>query len=138
MVDDLLVLLDVCCTLTPHPKHTNIVFQPTDAVEVSIFLHDIRRVIMGNRSVIDTAPLQVYISVLLFSPTRSIVRNQFNNEEPKWVIRKPTIADKWSVYLQTLEGHSDSVNSVAWSHDATRLASASSDKTIKIWDPATG
>ena len=28
--------------------------------------------------------------------------------------------------------------SVAWSHDASRLASASYDKTVKIWDPATG
>ncbi|KAL2138077.1 hypothetical protein VTI28DRAFT_7495 [Corynascus sepedonium] len=27
---------------------------------------------------------------------------------------------------------------MAWSHDAARLASASWDKTVKIWDPATG
>jgi WD40 repeat protein len=27
---------------------------------------------------------------------------------------------------------------VAWSHDATRLASASLDHTVRIWDPATG
>jgi WD40 repeat protein len=27
---------------------------------------------------------------------------------------------------------------VAWSHDTTRLASASGDTTVKIWDPATG
>ena len=40
--------------------------------------------------------------------------------------------------ISTLEGHSRSVWSVAWSHDATRLASASNDNTIKIWDPATG
>jgi WD40 repeat protein len=40
--------------------------------------------------------------------------------------------------LSTLEGHSNSVNSVAWSHDATRLASASFDRTVRIWDPATG
>ncbi|KAK4153208.1 hypothetical protein C8A00DRAFT_43834 [Chaetomidium leptoderma] len=36
------------------------------------------------------------------------------------------------------EGHRNVVNSVAWSHDATRLASGSADKTIKIWDPTTG
>ncbi|KAF2174670.1 hypothetical protein K469DRAFT_613817 [Zopfia rhizophila CBS 207.26] len=36
--------------------------------------------------------------------------------------------------LQTLEGHSSSVRSVAFSHDSARLASASYDETVKIWD----
>src|SRR5208282_3964702 len=40
--------------------------------------------------------------------------------------------------LQTLEGHSRSVMSVAFSHDNKRLASASGDNTIKIWDAASG
>ena len=80
----------------------------------------------------------MYTSALVFSPARSITRNQFENEEPKWIIRKPAVADNWSACLQTLEGHGGSVNSVAWSHDAARLASASADKTVKIWDPATG
>jgi WD40 repeat protein len=39
---------------------------------------------------------------------------------------------------QTLEGHSDWVRSVAFSPDGKQLASGSNDKTIKLWDPATG
>ncbi|KAL4750011.1 WD40-repeat-containing domain protein [Aspergillus terricola var. indicus] len=39
---------------------------------------------------------------------------------------------------QTLEGHSAGVWSVAFSPDGKQLASGSSDKTIKLWDPATG
>ena len=33
-----------------------------------------------------------------------------------------------------LKGHSNSVLSVAFSHDSARLASASYDKTVKIWN----
>jgi WD40 repeat protein len=46
--------------------------------------------------------------------------------------------NEWSACLQTLEGHSGSVSSVAFSHDSTRLASASVDTTVKIWDAGSG
>jgi WD40 repeat protein len=39
---------------------------------------------------------------------------------------------------QTLEGHSNGVWSVAFSRDSKLLASASGDKTVKVWDAATG
>lgn len=38
----------------------------------------------------------------------------------------------------TLEGHTDFVNSVAFSADGRRIASGSADMTVKIWDAATG
>ena len=36
------------------------------------------------------------------------------------------------------QGHSDYVNSVAWSSDGKRLASAGYDQTVQVWDASNG
>jgi eukaryotic-like serine/threonine-protein kinase len=40
--------------------------------------------------------------------------------------------------LLTLGGHTDAVNGVAYSPDGTRIASGSSDGTVRVWDAITG
>jgi WD40 repeat protein len=93
---------------------------------------------MYHKRVIETSPLQAYASALLFSPARSLIRCLFKEEESKLITIKPAIRDEWSGCLQTLEGHSGRVWSVAFSHDSARLASASDDSTVKIWDASSG
>jgi WD40 repeat protein len=42
------------------------------------------------------------------------------------------------IQVSRLEGHTDEVKSVAWSPSGERLASASDDKTLMVWDNTSG
>ncbi|CCF40444.1 NWD1 protein [Colletotrichum higginsianum] len=99
---------------------------------------DALRFIRTHRASIESNPLQTYASALVFSPMRSITRELFHQEEPRWIVTKPSMEDEWNACLQTLEGHNSPVASVAFSGDGTQLASASYDNTVKVWDGATG
>src|ERR1700676_2845519 len=44
----------------------------------------------------------------------------------------------WMSGATLLEGHSDKIFAVAWSPDGRYLASGSRDKTVRIWNVATG
>ncbi|KAF2176924.1 WD40 repeat-like protein [Zopfia rhizophila CBS 207.26] len=109
-----------------------------DAFALIQLVQDACRFIMSHKRAIENSPLQAYASALVFSPEHSLVRSYFKEEEPRWITIKPAIGDQWSACLQTLEGHSSRVRSVTFSHDSARLASASSDQTVKIWDVSSG
>ena len=106
--------------------------------ELENFLKDANRFVLKHIQMIDNTPLQVYCSGLAFSPTDSIIRRIFNNQRPNWILALPQVEKSWSAGLQTLEGHSDPVLSVAFSPDGQRIVSGSYDDTIKLWDAQTG
>lgn len=93
---------------------------------------------MNHQGAIENTPLQAYASALLFSPTKSLIRKLFHYEEPDHITIVPAMGEEWNACLQTLEGHTSFVSCVVFSHDLTRLASASGDRTVKIWDPSSG
>ncbi|SCO92739.1 related to WD40-repeat protein (notchless protein) [Fusarium oxysporum] len=106
--------------------------------QVLSFLHDANRFVLNYRWIIDTAPLQLYASAIVFAPKQSIIRQTFKHYLPGWISLLPKVALDWNAVLQTLEGHTDQVTSVAFSKDGNHIASGSYDHTVKIWDVATG
>ncbi|BCR89976.1 WD40 repeat domain-containing protein [Aspergillus chevalieri] len=106
--------------------------------EISKFLYDAKRFLLKNIHIIDIAPYQLYCSALIFSPTESIIRKAFEGERFRKIHILPQEESFWSAEIQTLEGHSGSVLSVAFSADGQTVASGSGDRTIKLWDVTIG
>ncbi|KAL1897798.1 hypothetical protein Cpir12675_002225 [Ceratocystis pirilliformis] len=105
--------------------------------ELQEIIKDARRFLLSHRDIIEVAPLQVYVSALIFSPTSSLIR-RFSQEELSWIELKPRIEADWDACLQTLEGHGRGVTSAVVSSDGLRLASGSRDNTVKVWDATSG
>ncbi|KAF2399700.1 hypothetical protein EJ06DRAFT_511907 [Trichodelitschia bisporula] len=97
--------------------------------ELQSFLFDAKRFLLKNRWIIEHAPLQTYISALIFAPEMSIIRKQFQMQIPDWILFQPNMQDTWDAALQTLEGHSGAVRVVAFSPDGKQLA---------LWDAGSG
>jgi WD40 repeat protein len=81
---------------------------------------------------IESRPLQIYKSALIFSPEASVVRSLFKDYIPKWLHQMPTTGRHWDPLLQSfasLTGYD-----VAFSPDGKMVASTGGT----IWDTSTG
>jgi WD40 repeat protein len=102
-------------------------------------VHDCKRFLMYARHGIEQSPLQTYVSAALFAPRGSVIRRMVGKTKlVSCVERSPQTPEYWSALLLVLEGHSGTVNSVQFSPDGSKLASASDDKKVIVWDPSTG
>ncbi len=90
--------------------------------------------LLSNRTIIERAPLQIYYSALVFAHEKSIIRRAFEQYVPYWMQTNPIVQSYWNAALRTLEGHSGSDNSVAFSPGSESAVSGSWDRTVRLWD----
>ncbi|KAL7934913.1 hypothetical protein V8C35DRAFT_300153 [Trichoderma chlorosporum] len=111
----------------------------SDERAIRALTEDAYRFILAHKVGVELAPLQVYSSALIFSPTSSIVRQTYEKTEvPKWIISKPEMPIEWTARLQSIEGYEGWIHFLRFSPDGTQLASLSSNDTVKVWDVKTG
>ncbi|KAL6790855.1 hypothetical protein J3E68DRAFT_443102 [Trichoderma sp. SZMC 28012] len=112
--------------------------EPETGIKISAFLNDAKQFVRTHASTIESWPLQTYSSALVFTPSDSVVRAQFEDSIPSWILFPPPVDHSLNPCTLLIEGRSNYVECMAFSHDSTLLASGSRDQTLKVWDLVTG
>lgn len=109
----------------------------TSNPEVREFLLDAKRFVWRHQQLIMTAPLQIYVSALIFTPKASLVRE--TGSIPKWIDQVPSLEEDWGSLLQTFTFpiYAHETCSVSWSPD-DQLIAGFSNGVLRIWDARTG
>ncbi|CAG7849681.1 Vegetative incompatibility protein HET-E-1, partial [Serendipita indica DSM 11827] len=100
--------------------------------------HDTVRLVQRHQKILEKSALDIYSSGLLFLPRKSqlwtIYKSKFSDRLPR-IIGGPSV--HWPSH-QTLTGHTNTVQCLAFLPDGRRLASGSWDGTVRLWDGTTG
>ncbi|KAL3608845.1 hypothetical protein FPOAC2_03856 [Fusarium poae] len=112
--------------------------EESDALELSLLAYDMKRFILSNRWIVDHAPLQIYVSAVLFSPTDITIRPLLDSYMPPWIQQPPKNGNRWTHEVCVLSGHTNNTTAMSFSPTGNLLASSTVDGTTILWDYVTG
>ena len=97
---------------------------------------DASRFVQTFASSVEEHPLLIYLSALPFTPVNTVLFRTFADPSIPWIVGG--YHNCWPPLLQMLTGHTGHVHDLAFSPDGMRIASASFDNTIRVWDVSSG
>ena len=98
---------------------------------------DAEKFLYSFTTIIEKAPLQTYGAGLVFCSANSDIRHRFWEQRLAGIKNVFGTGDNESLFIQALK-HDGQVVAVAFSPDGQHLATASTDKTARLWNPVTG
>jgi len=103
-----------------------------------MFIQDSIKFVQNFAGVISESTPHLYLSGLPFSPPRSALANMLTEKFPNIAQVARGQHEDWPSNQHVLQGHTDIVNSIAFSSDGRHIVSGSRDQTIRVWDAQTG
>jgi hypothetical protein len=95
------------------------------------FIKDTFRFMFSNLSIVEKAPLHIYVSALVFSPRNSVVRHQFQ-KELSWIKTLPVVDEYWDSCKYSFFCPEDDQCSYAVSYDSKFAAAGYGGGKIQI------